>query len=317
MNILTQVYRFNLDNVTDEDGKKKRIHRQLELDACLLININQTFVKRMYVFVEFERDLEYYRKYLNDKSTTKLEKVTFINLNKQARYKDFIVYARNNIADNEVVCILATDIYMDASVDMLFFDDFLPINTIFGITRHEPTDLNHTICNKDTCCLTHSTGGCGDCFIFRTPVPKDLDLDALDHKQNFMGGECNVIHQFYKAGSKVYNPCFQVRTIHLHKDSIYFKEGYNGGLDPNARAVTGRPYLSEAESCPTDTNHCINRPSALYNPGTVKCFRCKAWPNIFCRWHNGGQDWTCSVCEMYNAWDQQHGYRWRAPRIGF
>lgn len=307
MIILTQLYRYPIDKATDDDDRQKKTQRQSEIETCFLINVNHEYVKGMYVFLENMNDKEYYTNLLITKVPSRVSKVTFVDNNgKQAHYKDFLLYARANIPDNEVICILASDIYMNFTNDMTFFDDFLPVDTVFGITRHEPTDLNHTICNKQTCDLAHSTGGCGDCFILRTPVPKNLDMVALDHRQNRWGGECNFLHQFYKAGSKVFNPCFQVKTIHLHKDLVYFS------LNPN-RVTDERPYLPDAEPCPTDTNHCINRPSCLYNPGTVKCFRCKAWPNIFCKWHNGGRDWVCSVCDMYNAWDQQHGYRWRAP----
>ena len=82
--------------------------------------------------------------------------------------------------------------------------------------------------------------------------------------------------------------------------------------NPNKIAY-GRPYLPSLEdSAPEDSNHCINRPCALYPPGEVVCFRCKAHQNIFCKWHNGGRDWTCNICEMYNKFEDREWARRRA-----
>lgn len=305
MNIITQLYRYQVDDTTSNEQKAKIEQRHLELDRCLQVNIQHSFVKKIYVMYEKEFDKEYYENLVSDYKS----KIEFIYVGRQAHYKDFLVFVRKNIPDNEVVCFLASDIYINFNLNISFFDNMLPVNTVFGITRHEPTDKDHTICNKDTCCLAHSTGGCGDCFIFRTPMPENIDLEALDHKQNRWGGECNFLHQWYKVGAKVWNPCFQVKTIHLHHNSEYFSQG--------TTVVYGKPYLPYMEPCPTDSNHCINRPVALYEPGSVWCFRCKAAPNIFCRWQNGGKDWTCSICEMYNEYDKQQGHPGRVPRIGF
>lgn len=299
MNIVTQLYRYRIDDNTTLEKKNKIEQRHIELELCLQINISHDFVKKMYVMYENESDREYYLNCVKQWEN----KIEFIYLRHQAHYKDFLDFIHKNISSNEVVAILASDIYFNWNLDLSFFDMFLPRNTVFGLTRHEPTDKEHTICNKETCALAHSAGGCADCFIFRTPMPEKLDLNALDHKQNRWGGECNFLHQWYKVGANIWNPCFQVKTIHLHYNSEYFSD--------MTSVVYGRPYLPYAESCLKDSNHCINRPVALYAPGSVTCFRCKAYPNIFCRWNNGGKDWTCSICDMYNEYNSLNGYSGR------
>lgn len=294
MNVYTQLYRYPFPDDISEEEKQKRIQRHTELDICLHINVNQPFVKKMVIFYEKEEDKKHYEEIIGDQ----ISKVEFIKHDKQAHYKDFLVHMRDTLPDGEVCCSLASDIYLNYDIDTRFFEKFLPVNTVFGITRHEPTNKEHTICDETTCGLAHSGGGCGDCFIFRLPFPKEFNFDKVDHKQNRWGGECNFLHTWHQTGAKVFNPCYQVKTIHLHHDSVYFTQ------NPN-KVVYGRPYLPDLEPAPSDSNHCINRPSALYEAGTVVCFRCKAYSNAFCKWHKGGRDWTCNICEMYNKFEDR------------
>lgn len=301
MNIYTQLYRYPISNELDKDEKQKRIQRHAELDICLQINVNHPFVKKMVIFYEKDEDKEHYQTLIGNQ----VKKVLFIKHNKQAHYKDFLIHIRDTVADGEICCSLASDIYLNFDIDMSFFDKFLPVNTVFGITRHEPTNREHSVCDESTCSLAHGLGGCGDCFIFRTPLPQGFAYDKVDHKQNRWGGECNFLHTWHQTGAKIYNPCFQVKTIHLHKDSVYFTQ------NPN-KIVYGRPYLPDLEPAPKDSNHCINRPTSLFEPGTMFCFRCRAHPNAFVKWHKGGRDWTCNICDMYNEFKDREWARQRA-----
>jgi hypothetical protein len=294
VNLFVQVYRYPFPNDMPEDEKKKKTKRHAELDICFQVNINHPFVKKATVFYEKEDDKIYYEELIK----AGLDKVTFVKQSKQPHYKDFLIYIRDTMPQDEVCCVLASDIYLNFDIDVSFFDRFLPVNTVFGITRHEPTDKYHTICNEASCSLIHSAGGCADCFIFRTPIPAEFDYESIDHKQNRWGGECSFLSAWHKAGAKVLNPCFQVKTIHVHENNEHFN------MDPT-RVAYGRPYLPDLEPPPNDSNHCINRPCALYPPGEVVCFRCYAYPNVFCRWHKGGRDWTCSICEMYNKFEER------------
>ena len=301
MNLILQVYRYPFSSDLSEEERKKKEQRHTELDFCFQINASHSFVKRMIIFYEKEEDKVYYEGLLGPHSS----KATFVKHHKQPHYKDFLVYIRDTMPENEVCCILASDIYMNFDIDTEFFGTFLPVNTVFGLTRHEPTDKFHTVCDETSCGLIHSAGGCADCFIFRTPIPQGFDYDRVDHKQNRWGGECSFLSAWHQAGAKILNPCFQVKTIHLHHNNEHFN------IDPK-RITYGRPYLPDLEPAPPDSYHCINRPCALYLPGTLYCFRCYAHPNLFCKWHKGGKDWTCSICEMYNKFEERDWARYRA-----
>lgn len=305
IHLFIQVY-VNQPKEDDSDEQRQKItFRNSELDLCFTTNLSHDFVERIYIFYEKDEDMTHYKSLANGQEN----RVTFIKHWRQAFYKDFLLYIKDNILNDQVCCLMATDIHFNFDIDLSFFDLFLPVNTVFGLTRHEPTNREHTICNKDTCVLAHSAGGCGDCFMFRTPVPSTFDYDQVDHRQNRWGGECNFLDAWHRAGAQVFNPCYQVKTIHQHKDSVYL-------FTPNpVRVVHGRPYLPELEPAPKDSNHCINRPSALYAPGTMFCFRCKSVPNAFCKWHNGGRDWTCNICEMYNRYEDKDVARTRATEF--
>jgi hypothetical protein len=287
LNILVQLYRYNLDAAKDEQEKERMKQRQTEINYCLMINLGHDYVRSVHILLENADDEEYYLSIAHSNT-----KVRFHNLNRQATYKDFLEYAKQRFTNDEVVCIIHSDVYLNWNMNMKIFDDFLPTNTIFGLTRHEPTNQYHTICKGDACGLPYSPGGSADTFIFRMPIPETLSLNSVNHCQNIYGGECVFLHEWYRAGAKVLNPCFQVITIHLHYGHVYFKT-YD-------KLTTTRPYYPELEPCPSDTNSLVNRPIMLLKPNTVRCFRCKGFPNAFSRWKDGGKHWTCVICEMEN-----------------
>ena len=85
MIILTQLYRYPIDTVTDDTDRKNRIQRHSELDTCFLINVNHDYVKGMYVFLENMNDKEYYTNLLLTKVPSKVSKVTFVDSNGKQR----------------------------------------------------------------------------------------------------------------------------------------------------------------------------------------------------------------------------------------
>jgi hypothetical protein len=301
IHLFTQIYRNTYTESDSEEQKQKVLTRIRELELCFLTNLSHDFVHRMYVFYEKDEDIEHFRNLGKAYET----KIVSIKCQRQAHYKDYLLYIRQNILDNELCCIMATDIHFNKDVELSFLERFLPVNTVFGLTRHEPTDEEHTICNETTCVLAHSAGGCADCFMFRTPVPSKFNYEQVDHKQNRWGGECNFLDAWHRVGGKVWNPCLQVKTIHRHKDSVYFTQH-------PVKVVVGRPYLPYIEPAPKDSNHLINRPTMLFEPNTVFCFRCKAHPNVFCKWLKGGRDWICNICEMHNEYEYRDVSRQRA-----
>ena len=308
INLFIQIFQHKPKEGDTEERKARLKQRNDEFELCFRNNVGHDFIEKLYIFFEKEEDVELYKTLAKGYE----QKLTFIKHTRQAHYKDFMVYIKENMPEDEICCIMAGDIYFNYDIDLSFFETFLPVNTMFSITRHEFTDKYHRICDQTTCELAHGFGGCSDCFIFRTPIPASFNYDQVDHRQNRMGGECNYCSAWHRTGAKIYNPCYQVKTIHLHKDLYY-------PTDPSIISkpvVIGRPYLPDLEPAPLDSNHCINRPSSLFQPNTIFCFRCKAHPNVFCKWHKGGRDWTCNICDMYNKFEERDWAKHRALNPG-
>ena len=250
MNVVIQLFLYKLkdDSSLQELSMKKQ--RQQEIDTCFLINIHHPILKKMYVLCENEETMEYYK----DLSRDVEEKIYFIMFGHQPTYKEFLEFISNTIPPNETVCIMNSDIYFHSSVNIQFIEKHLASNVIFGLTRHEHTDLTHTLCNSETCSLVYLHRGSHDTFMFRTPVPQ-LDLNSIDNRQNLFGSENIFLHAWNKIKYRVLNPCHQIKTIHFHKNRVYF-ENY-------PRINVGEEYFCDKEECPEDSNTLIKLPDIL------------------------------------------------------
>jgi hypothetical protein len=227
MELVIQLFTYNY---LSEDGetvifRKKR--RQAEFDFCFLQNLALSFVNKVHIFLAKPSDEEYFINIiLGDNAETLRNKCVFIPFNRQPHYKDFVEYIQNKFDDNKIVCIMNSDILLDHTMDFSLIQDNLVVNQMFGITRHEYTTEYHEVCNQDTCYILHKYSGSHDMFIIRTPVSKDIELEAIDFKQNIFGAEAIFQRTFKNAGYIFKNPCYQIRGYHVHADKVYFEQ-YN------------------------------------------------------------------------------------------
>ena len=248
MNVVIQLFLYKI-NVNDSPiNATLKQQRQDEFDLCFLSNIQHPAIKTLYVLCETQEAIIYYKAISNMINKT----IHFILFGHQPTYKELLEFASQNIPNDEVVCIMNSDIYFHTSLEFSFIDKHLQKNMIFGLTRHEHTDGNHTICNSETCALVYLHRGSHDTFIFRTPIPFAIDLSAINNLQNLFGSENIFLHEWNKAKCKVLNPCHQIKTIHLHKNRVYF-ENY-------PRINVGREYFCDKEECPSDSNTLIKMP---------------------------------------------------------
>ena len=248
MNVVIQSFLYKPKSSSDVNEILLKKQRQQEIDICFQINSHHPAVKRMYVLCETPETIEYYKNLTRDVE----EKMNFILFGHQPTYKEFLEFVKDNIPEKEVVCIMNSDIYFHESVDFSFIKRHLKDNMIFGLTRHEHTNLDHSECNSDTCSLVYLHRGSHDTFIFRTPIPSAIDLDSINNRQNLFGSENVFLHAWNKAKWTVKNPCHQMKTVHLHRNRVYF-ENY-------PRINVGREYFCDREECPEDSNTLIKMP---------------------------------------------------------
>ena len=83
-------------------------------------------------------------------------------------------------------------------------------DNIFALTRHEH-DLSKPLIDKRY--------GSHDAFIFNSPLDKKI-LVNLHHIQNVAGSDDSVVNNLVDNGYSLYNPCFQIKIVHLHKSEL-------------------------------------------------------------------------------------------------
>jgi len=248
MNVVIQLFLYKTNENAPHHELLLKQQRQQEIDICFLVNTHHPAIKKLYILCENQETIQYYKNLARDVE----EKLHFIMFGHQPTYKEFLEFVRENLPENEVVCIMNSDIYFHKDLQFSFVEKHLKDKMIFGLTRHEHTDIDHTECNANTCPLVYLHRGSHDTFLFRTPIPSAIDLDSINNRQNLFGSENVFLHAWNKAKWTVKNPCHQIISIHLHRNRVYF-ENY-------PRINVGREYFCDKEECPEDSNTLIKMP---------------------------------------------------------
>ena len=210
INIITSFYTSNVDSMKDNE-------RNNELKKCLENNLNNDNIKKIHLYIDDTEALNY----INNLNSNK---INIIDLGKKPLYSDLFGYAINNL-QNEICMVTNSDIYLgDYDTNLLKkLDDK---NTVFALTRHEH-DLSYP--------LITSFNGSHDSFIFKSPINNTF-LKHVQYVQHNWGSESVLLHELYTVGIKLYNPCMQIKIIHLHKSNLRESNRYRI-REYNIRAV--------------------------------------------------------------------------------
>lgn len=252
MHLVIQLFIYDIEQTSYPFQRILKLRRQGEINKCFIHNIQHPDIEYVHVLCENEETAKYY----SGLAANSIQKMKFVVMGHQPTYKEFLEYISRSIPEGEAVCIMNSDVYFATENLQSFLDRHLLSKRIFGLTRHEyTTDDVHSVCNKDTCPLVYIHRGSHDAFIFRTPIPSSIDLESINHPQNVFGAENIFLHAWNKAGHQVLNPCYEIVTVHVHKDRVYFKD--------YPRINVGREYFCDQEPCPDDTNTLIKLPDRL------------------------------------------------------
>ena len=185
-----------------EKNDEISIKRNNELINSLINNINNNIIEKIHLYLDNESALEKL-KFLNLNS---FEKIHIINIGKQPLYSDLFEYAIDNL--NDKICMICnSDIYLyECDMNCLNRLD----NNIFALSRYEH-DLS--------CPIIDNHWGSHDAFIFKSPLNKNI-LQNLNHIQNVAGSDDSVVNNLVDNGYKLYNPCYQIKIIHLHQSQL-------------------------------------------------------------------------------------------------
>ena len=221
MNVVIQLYMYDLHSCTSEYEMTRKMLRQKEIATCLVLNLNNPIVKSVHALIDTEQAFEYYRQIANH-----FPHKPFVATvcGKQPTYKDLMMYIKETFPDGELVSLMNCDMFFNSNFSLDFVNQHLTANRMFALTRHEITDDNHITCDDRETCPFTKAGGSADTFLFRTPIPANFPYDSVNHKQNMFSAEGVFNMAWHRSGVEVLNPCKQLVTLHLHKDRIYFEE---------------------------------------------------------------------------------------------
>ena len=179
--------------------------RSKELEDCFVNNLESKFVEKIHLFIDDNQALE--KVNILSKNS---EKVVIIKIGENPKYSDFFEYIIKNL--NDKICMITNaDIFLYECNDKLI--DNLKENKIaYALTRYE-YNMSHP--------LIDNYYGSHDCYIFNSKfINENIINEHTNFYQNFPGIESHIIKNLYDNGFKVYNPCYQIKIIHLHKSEL-------------------------------------------------------------------------------------------------
>ena len=220
MELVIQLYLYAIDKEQDPYRRYMKEIRQMEIDECFARNLHHPLIQTLHILCETEKAREHF---INiSKQFNKEMKCIFFVVGKQPTYAEIIQYVEKNIGDNKIVCIQNSDIYIDHGVSKEFLETKVTYDTLIALTRHEHTHEGHPECTISTCSLIWDYMGSHDTFIFKTPIPVNFSIETLHYPQNVYGGETLFMKAWKDAGKQLFNPCFDIRIFHVHKNRVTF-----------------------------------------------------------------------------------------------
>jgi hypothetical protein len=199
INLITTFYISNYSSHLD--GERSR-----ELEQALINNINSEHIEKIHLFVDNE---DSYNRLLNIKNQTNTEKIHVIEIGKKPQYSDFFRYAIENLK-NKISMISNADIYI-YEADKSILDLIIKNKWAFAISRHE---------HDFSCPLIDNYIGSHDSYIFKSEDMNEDIIDPLNYYQNFPGIETRIIKAMCDQNIKVFNPCKQIKIVHLHSCNL-------------------------------------------------------------------------------------------------
>ncbi len=171
--------------------KSAKESRQKEIDACLMNNLNNKEIERVFVLCEEHCPIEH-------------PKLTFIPINQRPTYNDFFA-AMNTYAEANVISILCNgDIYFDEeNARKLRGVNFS--NRALALSRWE-VDINSRPKH-------FAYEWSQDTWIFRGKI-KDIHCDTI---LGVMQCDNRLAFEMNKAGYQVANPSRDIKTFHIHQ----------------------------------------------------------------------------------------------------
>jgi hypothetical protein len=198
INIISTFYISKYSSNLDQERSK-------ELESALLNNLANEYVEKVHLFVD---DIESLNRLIQITDNTK--KICIIDIGIKPKYNDFFKYILTNVKDK--ICMIAnSDIYLH-QLDLKLIERLATEKMCYALSRYE---------HDMSCPQINNYGGSHDCYIFNSKFIDDSIINNhTDFYQNLPGIETQIIKNFSDFNFKVFNPCKQIITVHLHKTQL-------------------------------------------------------------------------------------------------
>jgi hypothetical protein len=172
-------------------------YRNNELRKCLDLNLENPLIEKIHLYLDDDNALNYVTELNNNK-------INIISVGKKPLYSDLFGYGINEL--NGKICLVSNaDIFLyECNLDVL--NKLNEPGVVIALTRYEH-DLS--------CPLIREYRGSHDCFMFKSPLNTDI-LQHIQHVQHHWNSEGVVLFELNRIGAKLYNPCHQIKIVHLH-----------------------------------------------------------------------------------------------------
>jgi hypothetical protein len=197
-----------------EEKDELAVKRNQELEDCLRKNLESPLVSGIHLFVDDARALEKVRFMISEGGIGVGNKITVIGVQKQPQYSDLFLYACQSL-QGKVVMITNSDIYL-AECDLGVLSGIS--DHVFALTRYE-NDMSSPLIEI----MKQERWGSHDAFLFQSPLKKLALKDFIPkicHYQNRWGSEDIVIQVLLEYGYQIYNPCYEIKIVHLHASGL-------------------------------------------------------------------------------------------------
>jgi len=204
--------------------------RRGELLACLQRNRANPRIARIHVFLETGCDSWH--------NELQGERIEIVHHEGYPSFATFIDYANRSLA-GEIVAIANTDIYFDASLELLREQTL--DGELFALTRHN----EHPFMSWNGRCWERNYGS-QDVWIFRAPLPPV----STEARPGWFGCDGLLARDLQVAGIRVRNPSPDIKAWHVHAQRprvtdlfAHPKSHYHGNVDPKTRHQFGFRFL--------------------------------------------------------------------------
>jgi len=176
-------------NEKDENRKKEFIN-------CLLKNISNRYINKIYLFVENNCECDFIE-----------DKIEKIFIDKRITYLDAFTFINSITNKNDINILSNTDIYFDETIKFVF--NKIDSNKVFCLTRWDILS-NGKI-------EFHNRRDSQDAWIFYGSIKNNIQCNF---NLGIPGCDNKIAYELEKSGYSIFNPSLSIKILHIHTSNI-------------------------------------------------------------------------------------------------